>query len=950
MTVSGNPANLIWAGGVAGLGTGIAPQGDGSTWNSTQTTSPAASNWNHSGSYDYFYNLDNVTFNDAGLPNDLVNITTSVAPSSLTVTTGTAGRAYTFVGTGSITGSGIVSVTAGTLNLENSGTNIWSGGTSISAGASLVTAVANVLPASGNVTLAGTLDLSGYNQSIGGLADGGVSTGIVQSTGGSAILTTTGSGTFSGKLQNGTGTLGLTVGGTGTQILTGSNTYTGPTTINAGATLQIGNNTAVVSLPSGQGVTDNGNLAFNFSTGTTAVSNIISGTGTVTQSGPAGSILQLNALNTYSGGTIIKSGIVQFTSATGTGTGDVTIAAGSLLDLNGNSPVLGALNGAGTVDSSTAGTMVLTLGNNNDSGTFSGSIKNTNGAVSLVKAGTGTQTLSGSSAYAGTTTLNAGTLSISGTLGTSTASTGAIYVNTATLAISGNVYAPSLSTYNTAGFAGVNMTAGSVTLSGNLGVNQDTNGSGNTGLVSLTGGTLSANSVTIDRSSSNYGGTVQLVGSAGTGLYVNGATLTIATTLTFGDLGSRSFSSADMRIDSGSVTVGGTTIITDNNTRLSLLDVNGGTFTSNDTTGAGIQVGGLYPTGYGELLVSGTGIVNTHTITLGDANQTAGLNILELIGGTTYVGSGGIVAGAGSATNTINLGSTAVATTPIIAASANWSSSLNITLNNSSTGSQAIFQAANASGAAENITLTGTLFGAGGLTKTGKGYLALAGGTSYLGPTTVSSGALVDVNNSVVQYSSSVNINGSLIIQSSPSLQSITNAVAQGYNGGAWNGSGAGVISSSAAAADTNHLHALGVIQNDNGTGTQLYSTFEGYSSLNDSDVLVKYTYYGDTDLNGEVDGSDYSRIDYAYAYNQTAASPLTGWFNGDFNYDGVIDGSDYALMDNAFNQQGAQISAQIASQIGGSSAVPEPATLGLLGMGAVGLLGRRRRRMFGRD
>jgi len=54
--------------------------------------------------------------------------------------------------------------------------------------------------------------------------------------------------------------------------------------------------------------------------------------------------------------------------------------------------------------------------------------------------------------------------------------------------------------------------------------------------------------------------------------------------------------------------------------------------------------------------------------------------------------------------------------------------------------------------------------------------------------------------------------------------------------------------------------------------------------------------------------------------------------------------------MDNAFNQQGAQISAQIASQIGGSSAVPEPATLGLLGMGAVGLLGRRRRRMFGRN
>ncbi len=117
--------------------------------------------------------------------------------------------------------------------------------------------------------------------------------------------------------------------------------------------------------------------------------------------------------------------------------------------------------------------------------------------------------------------------------------------------------------------------------------------------------------------------------------------------------------------------------------------------------------------------------------------------------------------------------------------------------------------------------------------------------------------------------------------------------------------------------------------------------------------MLVKLTYYGDTDLNGEVDGSDYSRIDNAYLYNQTASSPLTGWFNGDFNYDGVINGSDYTLMDNAFNTQGAYIASEIASPNAvatdliagaGSSAVPEPTTLGLLGMGAAGLLGRRRR------
>jgi hypothetical protein len=111
---------------------------------------------------------------------------------------------------------------------------------------------------------------------------------------------------------------------------------------------------------------------------------------------------------------------------------------------------------------------------------------------------------------------------------------------------------------------------------------------------------------------------------------------------------------------------------------------------------------------------------------------------------------------------------------------------------------------------------------------------------------------------------------------------------------------------------------------------------------------LVKYTYYGDTNLNGYVDGSDYSRIDAAYI-TQGGPHPLTGWYNGDFNYDGVVDGSDYTLMDNVFNTEGAVISAEVAvptAQIaGGSSAVPEPGMLTIVGIGAAGLLGRRRRK-----
>ena len=69
--------------------------------------------------------------------------------------------------------------------------------------------------------------------------------------------------------------------------------------------------------------------------------------------------------------------------------------------------------------------------------------------------------------------------------------------------------------------------------------------------------------------------------------------------------------------------------------------------------------------------------------------------------------------------------------------------------------------------------------------------------------------------------------------------------------------------------------------------------------------MLVRYTYYGDANLDGKVDGGDYSRIDNGYLQQ------LTGWYNGDFNYDNAIDGSDYTLIDNAFNTQGAKSQAQ---------------------------------------
>jgi hypothetical protein len=215
-------------------------------------------------------------------------------------------------------------------------------------------------------------------------------------------------------------------------------------------------------------------------------------------------------------------------------------------------------------------------------------------------------------------------------------------------------------------------------------------------------------------------------------------------------------------------------------------------------------------------------------------------------------------------------------------------------------------------------------------------------------PTGVMHGALVTPSITFSNASSgTLDIGTNSLDIQSQSLSAVTAMVASAYKSGTWTGPG---ITSTAAASNSTHLTAVGVILNDNGMGTPLYgnggsisTTFDG-ATPNDGDVLVKYTYYGDTNLDGKVDGTDYSRIDNGYLDH------LSGWYNGDFNYDGVVDGSDYTLIDNAFNQQSASLAASVAplalatSQISGAAAVPEPTALSLLALGAVGLLSRRRR------
>jgi hypothetical protein len=180
-------------------------------------------------------------------------------------------------------------------------------------------------------------------------------------------------------------------------------------------------------------------------------------------------------------------------------------------------------------------------------------------------------------------------------------------------------------------------------------------------------------------------------------------------------------------------------------------------------------------------------------------------------------------------------------------------------------------------------------------------------------------------------------------------LSDIISEIAAASDEGQWNGSG-GITSSVAAAAGNTTLAAV-LNDDETGTHTALYSTFDGQSVV-DSDVLVKYTFFGDANFDGVVDASDYLAIDNGFN-SQTSADPLTGWQNGDFNSDGFINGDDYTLIDNAFNSQGSVSYAavgipteMIASDTERVSAVPEPTTLSLFGLAAAFIsLPRKRRR-----
>jgi autotransporter-associated beta strand protein len=302
------------------------------------------------------------------------------------------------------TGEFLLNGGTGTLTMNpGAGANVFSGSTQVFAGGTLADGENNSFSPNSELDVGGGGTpghvLVNFNETILDLGDvsGGNGTVTVAST---KTLTINGGVTnsYSGII---TGSGGLEKDGTSTQVLTGANTYTGPTVVGFGATIQLGSGGTTGSITSD--VSGLGGLSFDRSN-PYVYSNALSGSLGIAQQGTG--TTTLSGANTYSGATTVNNGTLQAgsTSAFGgaTGLSFVSVNASGTLALNGFNNTIGWLGGSGAVS---LGSSTLTVAYPTSSTTFSGLITGAGG--SLVSSGQ-TLELSGGNTYTGTTTITSG--------------------------------------------------------------------------------------------------------------------------------------------------------------------------------------------------------------------------------------------------------------------------------------------------------------------------------------------------------------------------------------------------------------------------------------------------------------------------------------------------------------------------------------------------------------
>jgi autotransporter-associated beta strand protein len=237
-----------------------------------------------------------------------------------------------------------------------------------------------------------------------------------------------------------------------------------------------------------------------------------------------------------------------------------------------------------------------------------------------------------------------------------------------------------------------------------------------------------------------------------------------------------------------------------------------------------------------------------------------------------------------------------------------------------------------------NVTSGMLVIGAAGALPAGYG-MSITGGTLQLAANTggetlsslsVSAGGFLDVGNNHIVIS---DLGGSIDT-------TIRGYLANGYNNGNWNGtSGAATGGGIGTSSATGTKYGIGYADGADG----------GIGGISSGQLEVKYTLYGDANLDGSVNSIDFG--DMAANFGKSGKV----WDQGDFNYDGTVNSIDFGLLAGNFGKSvggNADVTSAdwaaldaFAAANGLMADVPEPASASLILFTGLGVLTRRRRR-----
>lgn len=685
---------------------------------------------------------------------------------------------------------------------------------------------------------------------------------------------------FTGALG---GAGGLRKLGSGEVVLSNAaSSFAGNLTVVAG-TFTLGTGASIA--PASVTVTSTGTLRFN-----TGASNTLNNA----------QLLSGSRLNVASGQLTLGTGIT-------TASFIADVSSGATLNLSGNSVTVSALSGSGTVNDSsvTPGTSVITISNQGQTGTFAGAITQTGSrAVALVKDSTGTNNfgtfiLSGSSNYTGGTTINRGDLTVNNSFALGSGPVSVVANSTATdsrsrlllgngVSLANNISVTGLNTNFTGAIyvPGANDVAtltGSVTVQAGTLAGSGVGGhfagpTGGTGYLEIAGPIIDAGTTPVIRL-----GAVRLSYSGPGNSY---------TRLNMSE-GSLSLGATDAVLPSSTLGLGSNNTVTFDlrgfNQSLAQLDRPAGNNTnsniitnSNNTTRSKLTITGAATSNLQGRLTGNLDFEYSGTGTVTFTNQTGLILSNTNSGDVTVSGAGGYV-------------------------------QFDSTLRNT-TGNLVL------SGSSSSVRLSTSRYTNANLVAAEVSTVSLTGSSSVTLPVTLRTGAtpnlpaVVVANSLAIGSGSVLNLNNNDAVIRGLTLSQVVGLTKTGR-----------LISATAGlttTGDPRDAFATLAVFSNNFDGSPYFTSFDGVP-VTTSDILVRYTYVGDSDLDGVIDGADYKRI------SESLTTGIgSGWLSGDFDLDGDVDANDFTAFSNAytyFQTSGTSFGSPADYSGAETAAIPEP-------------------------